>query len=475
MVKRRDHFIEFFFYNVQLIKDNILPFLGLIISIIGTKNDFTPYIKLGFYLFIVFVIVFSFLKWYNKLFEFDESMIRISEGVFKKRKNDIPYNRVKSINTSDSMIKRFFGLANFSVELIGGNKVFFVMKNEQINEIKSQVFNTKEVTTEKPGPVRLKSSQYFLLALTSSSVFWTSFTFTVTTYSFLLTHFAEKLGLEGVKEEEENGVIGTWGQTDYLGLDFMMSIGSLCLIFVIPTCLISFICIKLTYGKFSIISDEKNIQVQYGIINKKNYHIPKKQIRSLRIAEPFLFRIFGYAQIKVDNIGLNENSSSVLIHPIVKKNEIHSIIDQHINFIKVQKITHQSQKKFLPHFLIRPVSKLVGITLLLSYLLRPTLLVLLFLLPFAILFGHTKWKYSGLSYDDEYMTIRFSKGLNIVTLTTLKMYTESTGTVQSIFMEKANIYHYQFAVYSEKGNEVYESMYLDSPNEVEFQNYLLNH
>ncbi|AVB12149.1 hypothetical protein C3438_22080 (plasmid) [Bacillus velezensis] len=114
MNKRRDNFIEFIYHTYSTVKNLFLPLLALAVSLIGEKNHYTPYVKLGFYILIGFIITFSFLKWYNKTYEIDQASIRITQGVFAKRFKDVPINRVKSITASDSLLKRVFNISNIT-------------------------------------------------------------------------------------------------------------------------------------------------------------------------------------------------------------------------------------------------------------------------------------------------------------------------------------------------------------------------
>lgn len=471
--KRRDNFIEFIYYNFQNIKNQILPFLGLFISLIGEKNKFTPYIKIGFYVLIAGIIIYSFLKWYNKTFEFNDNMIRISEGVFSKRNNDIPYNRVKSVNTSDSLLKRLFGIANFSVELIGGNKVQFVLKRNEIIELSERLFDNIGEETKTSKIKKLSVFEYFLMSFTNISVFLASFSLTTTIFTFAMNHFGEQLGLKE-DESEKNGkeILDSLKQTELVSFDFLGPTLLAFLLLFAVSYILSYVYIYLTYGNFLITSNSDDIHIEYGIINKKNYHIPKKQIRTLRINEPFIYRFFGFAQLKVDNIGLNEqNSSSVLLHPIIKRTLIEELLNTHLPIYKVQDITHKPQKLSLLHYLIKSVFyPIIAIAILTIFFHKLIYLILIF--PLFIIYGYVKWKHSGLAFNEQFITIQKTIGLKRTMIITLKKYTETTRTTQSIFMKKQNLLHYRIAVYSEKVIETYECLFLDSSSKEQFHNYL---
>src|SRR5690606_3586654 len=125
MSKKRDHFIEILYINYRTIKDNLYPILTLLLGLLGTNHFYENVLKIGFILLCIAIVIFSLLSWYNKTFAFNNERIIISEGVFRKRNQEISTNRIKSIHTSDTFLKRMTGIANFHVELIGGEEVSF--------------------------------------------------------------------------------------------------------------------------------------------------------------------------------------------------------------------------------------------------------------------------------------------------------------------------------------------------------------
>jgi putative membrane protein len=163
MNKRRDSFIEFFHYNFVNIKNNIFPFLGLAVSAFNSKNEYVFLINLIFYLLIAGIVIYSFLNWYFKTFEIKDEKIMISEGIFRKRKNDISFNRIKSVNTSDSVLKRIFKISNLNIELIGGKKVKFVINNDEIVRLKKEIMNDFETAENEVKNKKVTFFEYVLL------------------------------------------------------------------------------------------------------------------------------------------------------------------------------------------------------------------------------------------------------------------------------------------------------------------------
>lgn len=475
MIRRRDNLVEILYYGYATIKNQIFPILGCIISFIGTENKFTPYIRLFFYGLMIWICIYSFLKWYYRYFRFGDNIISISEGVFTKRSIDVPYSSVKSINTSASLIKRIVGVSDFSLELIGGDKIIFVLRNTQINELRNQLFSgIHQTKTSQANVQKLKPLQYFLISLTNFPTFIAALSIAFSIYGFIFQTYGKRLVADADKDPRSTIEIFTALKLDdILNLNFLMVMGLFLGVTVTVAYFISFFFIYLTYGRFSTTNAENDITVEYGIINKKVYHIPKSQIRSLRIGEPLLFRIFGYAQLKIDNIGLTEGRSSlVLLHPVVKKELAKEIITSYIPDFKEQTINLRPEKNTMFSYILSNIVAPI-ITFIVLYLISSKLVFMFIFTPLYLLYGYAEWRHSGLAFDDKLLTIQYTNRLRKTTLITLKKFVEATETSQTIFMKKKDIYHYGFAVYSEDQTEEYECRFLTNSRRQQFLEYLV--
>lgn len=470
-MKRRDNLIQFIYYTFDNIRMNILPILGLIIAAIGSSNRFVPIIKVAFYILIAFIIIYSFLKWYNKIFEFDDKMIKISEGVYKKIYNDIPLSKVKSINTSDSILKRLFDISDLSVELIGGSNTVFVLKNKDIIHLKSHLFRGTNEVIEKKEKKYFSLFEYWLLSFLNLKLYISALSICSTTFLLL----GKQIISEENKKNDKNIIELLIEVKEAINEpNFVITFFFVIIILIISSHIIVLGYTILIFGNFNIVSSKTNIRVWYGIKNKREYFIPSNQIRSLLIVEPLLLRIFGYVQIKIETIGLdNSHSSTVVLTPVIKKVKIHDFLKENLPEFIIQDFMLKPEKKFLVHFIVLSSYKLFLFVLLVTLLLNFKFLILLIFLPICIIYGYMQWKYSALAYNERYISNRRANKLKIITMVTLKKYTQTTGISQSYFMRNTNVIHYDFSLYSEEIEDIYICRYLKDTYKKEFLDYLI--
>ncbi|WP_341285226.1 PH domain-containing protein, partial [Priestia megaterium] len=340
---------------------------------------------------------------------------------------------------------------------------------------RNQLFNDIHQTKINEANIqKLKPLQYVLISLTNFPTFIASLSLAFSIYGFLIHTYGKYLIANTDKDPRNTiEVLAALKVDDILNLNFLMLMGLFLGVIAAVAYLFSFIFIYLTYGRFATTNAENDVTVEYGILNKKVYHIPKSQIRSLRIGEPFLFRLFGYVQLKIDNIGLTEGRSSlILLHPAVKKEVAKKIIASYIPDFKEQTISLRPEKNSIFSYILSNIVSPI-VTFIVLYFISPKLGFMFLFTPLYLLYGYTEWRHSGLSFDNKVLTLQYTKRLRKTTLITLKKFVEATETSQTIFMKKKDVYHYGFAVYSEDQTEEYVCRFLSNSSKQHFLKYLV--
>ncbi|MFZ8009231.1 PH domain-containing protein [Bacillus licheniformis] len=207
-------------------------------------------------------------------------------------------------------------------------------------------------------------------------------------------------------------------------------------------------------------------------MNNKKYHIPKQQIRSLRVVEPLILRWFGYVQLKVDNIGMSSKHSSVILYPVIRRDKVDDLLNSYLQEFELQPLSHRPNKASALGYILIPSLKFLMVIGILMFLWIYSAYLLLFL-PIVVLLNFLKWKYSALSFNNRFITIRYGKGLRVVTLITHKKYVETTSIDQTILMRRKRTIHYIVALYSEQLEEVYCVKYLRDRFKKMFMDYIL--
>ncbi|MBD8070664.1 PH domain-containing protein [Bacillus sp. PS06] len=479
MRPRRDHFIEFVHHNVTTIRNHpLLPTLSLLLLVLGTES-YQRLVNIGFIIICVFIIGHSFLLWYYKRYEFQDGSFLYTNGVFHRTFNHVPYQNVRSIYLTDTWFKRLIGLSNLHIELLGGEEIHFVLHNRDILTLRQTFFQEWSLHPKTKSSQRFRIFEYWLLSTTNLPLFLTALSLTLTIISFVLRHFSVHLGLETAQEHEQslNDTRGLWEIMSFEGsaflevdywLPILMGMGFIFLITMLFTVLMSYI----TYRGFSLQKRESDYEVTYGWLKRNQYVLPTKNIRSLRIVEPFMFRLLGYVQVKMDHIGLNEQASNQLyVAPVLKKEHLEAYLSEWFPQFSNSASIESPKRQALFHFLWeRPFIWAVFITILgieWSFFYYGY-----WLIPILLLYGYHEWRNEGLAYDTEFIINRYLNKLTVVTVITQSKHVESTTFSQSFFTKKQGFGTFSYAVYSEMLEEVYSCRGLSDDRQREFLSYL---
>ncbi|KAB7704801.1 PH domain-containing protein [Bacillus aerolatus] len=104
------------------LKELIIPIVFLFFINDGQKSSFWDYLPiLGMGAAIVFILISGIVKWLRFTYRVEEEELRIEHGLFVKKKRYIPIERIQSLDVSEGLLQRAFGLVKIKVETAGSS------------------------------------------------------------------------------------------------------------------------------------------------------------------------------------------------------------------------------------------------------------------------------------------------------------------------------------------------------------------
>ncbi|MFL6516790.1 MAG: PH domain-containing protein, partial [Bacillus sp. (in: firmicutes)] len=107
---KRLHPIAILGYMGKRIKNFIFPIAAFTFSVI--RDSGRPLLfALGVSLIaIIIIFISSLLSWLRYTYQLEQDELRIKDGIFIRKKRYIPYERIQSIDLSEGILQRLFGL-----------------------------------------------------------------------------------------------------------------------------------------------------------------------------------------------------------------------------------------------------------------------------------------------------------------------------------------------------------------------------
>jgi putative membrane protein len=92
--------------------------------------------------------------------------------------------------------------------------------------------------------------------------------------------------------------------------------------------LISIVATALTYGGFELRREGDQLQVQYGLLDRRRVAIPIRRIQAIRVVETMFRQPFGFAEVRFDLAGLGaEEGSRGVLSPLMPRREVAALLE----------------------------------------------------------------------------------------------------------------------------------------------------
>ncbi|MCC5803992.1 PH domain-containing protein [Rossellomorea vietnamensis] len=431
---------------VKQLKDLIVPFVFLfVINNRGEKNGFWDYMPLlSMALVLVIVLVFGIIKWLRFTYRLESGELRIEYGLFVKKKRYIPIERIQSLNFSEGILHRPFGLVKVKVETAGSSSSreseaeLTAISKEEALDLEQMIYREKkgESMTEDSSLEQaaiqedepfftLGQKDIWVLAATSGGV-----GVIISGVALFLSQFNELIPYKAVYEEVavfiKSGVFIV-ALTAFLGL--------------VLAWFLSIVWTFIIYGDFKIRIVDEHIVMTRGLLEKKQVTVPLNRVQGIRVVENPIRQLIGYCTVHIENAGgsvLEKDSTSIKLFPIIKKEQVPELLNG-----------------LFPEYIIQDDFSGLPVSAMRRYVFRQSVWVLvpaaaacyffwpyglwaaLLILPFGVL-GYYQYRAGGFRIDGGQLSLRY-RGVLKNTMYMKKNRIQSLDTKESWFQERKGL------------------------------------
>lgn len=406
---KRLHPIAAFLNAFKQLKELIVPIVFLILfGSKGTNWDF-------FYLIASVGAVFLFLisgilSWLRYTYRIEEGELRIEYGVFVRKKRYIPFERIQSLDLSEGLFHRPFGLVKVTVETAGSSDlrkaeaVLTAVKKHEAAAIQEFLQNVKKgkgneeviALTEAKEDIlyKISPSELLILASTSGGV-----GVVLSAVAAFLSQFQELIPFErifkGLSQFVSNGL---------LIVTFVVFIGFLL------AWLIAVIGMMFKYADFTLKKVDEDLIITRGLLEKRQTTIPLKRIQAIRISENLIRQPLKFATVMIESAGgsgANAETSTVTILPVIKKERIRGMLEPYISDYLLTDDFVPAPKRAVRRYVFRGLLFVIPPIIVLIIIFKLWGLLSLVILPFSILWSYLKYKDAGWRMEHHQLNLRY--------------------------------------------------------------------
>ncbi|WP_187119050.1 PH domain-containing protein [Bacillus marasmi] len=391
------------------LKEMIFPIIASTVFGGGMKEWSTLFIPLGF---VIFALISGLLTWFRYTYRIEENELRIESGVFVKKKRYIPFERIQSLNQSEGILHRPFGLVKLSIDtaakadaLEAEGELVAITKEEavRIQTIIAEAKNggisagSENVNTSQPEIViyKIAPKELFLLAATSGGV-----GMIISAIIAFAAQFSQMIPYKKLFHRFEDIITN--------GMVFVSILVFIVFIFVWVVALIS---MMLKYADFKVVKSGEDLIISRGVIEKRQVTIPFKRIQAIRISQNILRQPLGYATVYLENAGggLNEQDgiTKFMLLPLVKRKDIEGILQRQFPEYQLDVALKGAPKRALLRYILKGVLIPVPvIAIAVGFFPVWGWLSVLILLPISVL-QYLRHRDAGWNITDDQLTLQY--------------------------------------------------------------------
>ncbi|WP_409303953.1 PH domain-containing protein [Peribacillus sp. SCS-155] len=405
----------------KLIKESFLPLIALLVFG-GDRHG--PSALLDIFLvpsLVAGLIVYGILNWYRFTYRIEDREIRIESGVLFKKKRYIRFERIHSIDVSEGILQRLFGLVKVKIETAGNkggraeaeltaiskaeaveiDRLFFQVKYAASDPVLDADHMSSETQHEhsksEPGTniFSLSFRKLLLMAATSGGV-GVVFSGTVA----FISQFDEIIPFDAVFKG-----FAQFAKSSVLTISLMLFIGLVLAYFAAA------VGVLLRYAHFTVWKKDEDIIITRGLLERRQLTIPIKKIQGIRITENLMRQPLGYATVYVEYAGgsvLDKESANIMLFPIIKKETLADLVQQTTGDYKADSELNPVPARSFSRYIWRKGILALPLAAVCSILYWPWgLITFVSLLPLAALWGYFCYKDAGWLLNGSQLQLRY--------------------------------------------------------------------
>lgn len=444
---RRLHPLAMLFTLVKLLRNAIIPIIGLIIA---SLNDLDQLIRFTWLIWVivglVFVVTFvlpSVVSWYRFTYRVEDGELKIEHGAFVKKHRYIRKERIQSIDHTVSIFHRPFGLVKVRIETAGGTtepeaELSAVRKEEALKLEELLYGNGDDTEEEREGTDvdarrKLTTSHLLLAGATSGKI--------GVVLSIVAAIFSQAGDL--LPEDFYSSVFRDLIDSSLQFIAFLL-VG-----IAIIAWGLAIAATVIKYAGFTLTRTDEELQISYGLLERRRVTIELRRVQAVRIVEGVMRQPFGFAALYLESAGGSggkDEDFSTILFPLLPKEEVASFLDAFVPGYPIDAELTPVPNTALRHYLMRLLIPVLIITVPVAVWVpfgTPALL----LLPLAAILGFMQYRTAGWAMQENFRILRF-RGLARTTVVVPRKNIQAGEMRQSLFQRRSGLATYQVSVIS---------------------------
>ncbi|WP_125589180.1 PH domain-containing protein [Companilactobacillus jidongensis] len=344
---KRLHPVAMLFFLYKDIKNWIVP---AIVYVFAFYNQSKIWSLLGLLTIIILIVTGDVIKYFTFSYQFFDNEILIKNGVFVKKVNHIPYDRIQNVTANQWFFLKPFKLEELEIETAGhseGPEVSLVAVpvelKDELNRYQ-QKFNSEEVTKNVSQETffdKTSLEQASISKVTESySITWHELLkFSLTSPAFL-SGLLVVLAFYGKIQHSISKQLYEEAANEFVHLGWLLVVGGL-LIVLLLFYLVSVFVLIAKYYHFHLDKTDNQFEMQYGFFKTKKTSLSKNRIQAVVVKQTLLRRMLHIASVKlviISNSKKEETEKDIIVMPVIETVKLNDFLRKFFPHIPVDEL-----------------------------------------------------------------------------------------------------------------------------------------
>jgi putative membrane protein len=310
--EQRLHSWSWLFVLVQQLKQFVVPLLVLLVF--GRRNSDDGWATLGPMIGVGVLVVVSLLQYFTYRYRIGADAITIRSGLLQRSQREIPFARIHNVGLHQSLLHRFFGVAEVRLESAGGDKPEAQMRVLGLADALALERLVRHHGTsvapaggvDAPAQAETGDDGKTLLALPVPEVIRLGLVSNrgmivfAAIFGLLWQLFPDERWMARMAEDSIREVAG-YGEALHLGWMGMLSLGFAFVgAFVFLVRLLSVVLAMTQYYGFRLAQDGRRLTVERGLLARMRSSVAPRRIQAWHLHENLLHRWMGRRSLRID-------------------------------------------------------------------------------------------------------------------------------------------------------------------------------
>ena len=471
MKTKHNHPLFMIKQTIFMMKQMILPVLAIFFANLKGQEGWGIVIGIGVLLFISFI--FAFFSWRNTFYYIENEVLFYQKGVFKKSKQGISIDKITTINENQELMERIFRLSTFKVDagsVTSGNEIKLTISKKEAEILKAELNASSSELKNKPEDNRkddnqpLKSEYHIsikelILYAVASNHFFAGLVFVLAVWQVIEDIPFVKTLIEGPAGSWINQHLDATMQG--LSVPVIITLVLLILLaYLFFSFLISSVLTVVRYYGFKVKRQGDLIEIMYGLLEKKRYHLSADKITALYVKHGLIGQLCKMGELKIESIGYgDEKGEAAVLYPIIddeKRDEmIKALLPEYAFEDAICKPPKRALKSFLIKYTSIPFLAAIIVSVTVPYGAFSWIVVALFCIT-----GFVSYRKTRISRTAEQFVIAggvLGKWTTVIKSSRIQAIT----TKQSVFQKRSGLVHLEYSYQSNNFGETTGAQFLD--------------